>query len=232
MPFIEILDAASPRAFTTLADVKAALGITVTTFDVEIARLIESVSSLIENVTGKVWAADRVRERVAGHGDLYLMLDRRPILSVDSVTLDGSTIAPSAYLINAEAGALFNANGWRYTGLYGGLAELPMPGSGAPLYVVEYTGGHIMPGTMDGATPVASTLPKALQDIAIRGIHLYLAPKLAGDGETRDPTIKAERLGDASITYAVADGGDGLTPDGMIRAWLEAGRWISAPFVS
>lgn len=236
MPFISIVSAASPRGFTTRAAVKAALNIAddVETYDAHIDRLIGSVSNTIERITDRVWPADRVSESIPGGGDFYLLLARRPIIEVHSVTQDGSTVSPSAYSINAEAGALYNQSGWAYSGGRYGLSEFPLPGSGAPTIVVNYTAGYIMPGTVDPDNEEAfleTTLPEGLQEIAIRAVHLLLAPLLEADGEIpRDPNIKAERLGDASISYGMA-AGDSASFESTLRGWLHEGRWIGAPYV-
>jgi hypothetical protein len=80
---------------TTLADVKAWMKITGTAEDAELSRLITAASSGIEKYLGRqLELADYVEER-HGRGGNRLALNEGPVVSVQSVVINGFTIPKS-----------------------------------------------------------------------------------------------------------------------------------------
>lgn len=80
-----------------LADVKAALGITLTTDDTLIQRLVDAASRLVCDYVGTTFPTtpQSVTETRNGTGGVAFPLRSWPVLSVVSVTVDGQAIPPA-----------------------------------------------------------------------------------------------------------------------------------------
>ncbi|WP_339321379.1 phage gp6-like head-tail connector protein [Paenibacillus sp. FSL W8-0194] len=98
-----------------------------------------------------------------------------------------------------DDGRLFRAEGWP---------------QGEHNIQVSYIGGYVLPG--DATEEEPRTLPEPLE----------LACLLLAQQGLRDPSIRSERVGDISITYADA-GEDGRLP-GAVEALISpfVGRWV------
>lgn len=208
MGIVTIIEAAEARFFTTLEDVKAALGISGGDQDTEINRQIAAVSAQIERITGRAFPNDKVSERLNGDGTQTLVLTRRPILELHSAAYRGGEIDTANIIIDADAGILLRETCWPGSALINNLTGLPYPGY-MPDWVIVYTAGYVMPGADN------PTLPADIQSIAIDAINMEL------QRGTRDPGIKSESIGDASYTY---------TDGGLVKYLTDrlcAGRWLS-----
>ncbi|WP_319460085.1 head-tail connector protein [Micromonospora sp. RTP1Z1] len=99
----------------TVDEVKKHLNIelTNTTQDDELLGFIESVTDVIEHVTGPV--VPRSITEVHDGGVEALVLRRRPVLSVTSVTEDGSAVGVDGYKPSLAAGVLYRSSG-RWSG--------------------------------------------------------------------------------------------------------------------
>lgn len=88
--------AASPRDLTTLSDVREFLGITGTTDDVLIQRLITSASDYIQSWLNRSFAVKSYTQKLSGNGGYIQSFSSYPVLSVSSVIIDGITINESS----------------------------------------------------------------------------------------------------------------------------------------
>lgn len=99
-----------------LADVKTYLGYTTTTSDALFSRLITACSAQIEAWCGRVFASAPYIDIQDGDGSDYLILKNRPIISIQSVTLDGDPISASPDGISAgytfDSTTLYYIGGW------------------------------------------------------------------------------------------------------------------------
>jgi hypothetical protein len=81
---------------TVLATVKSWLGITATTDDATLTRLISAASTLIQNYLNRTIAVASYTETRNGNGRNRLTLANTPLVSVQSVTVGAATIQPFA----------------------------------------------------------------------------------------------------------------------------------------
>ncbi len=161
---------------TTLATVKARLGITDSASDATLAAYITAASGLIaaecRRVLGLRTLAETFRYRRPAPVAWRLMLSQ-PVVSVSSITLDGVALTAPEY--ETESGMV------RYLDSAG----MPRPWSGWPV-VITYTTGYALPGSA----------PAALAEICI---GLVVRGYQAG---VRDPSIRREVVeGVGSVDY-------------------------------
>lgn len=114
----DVREAAS-RALVSLADAKRHLNIAAanTAHDAELREHIETTTDVIEDIIGPV-VRRTVTEMFSGRGTAALVLSYIPVISVTSVTEDGSTVAASGYSLGGD-GVLkrvvgYQSAGWRY----------------------------------------------------------------------------------------------------------------------
>lgn len=93
---------------TTLADVKAWMGITVTDQDAVLTRLISAASNYIQSWLNRDLLAADYTERFNGTGTASLMLPNYPVLSVTSVKINGLTIPAGS---DSADGYFFDSDG-------------------------------------------------------------------------------------------------------------------------
>lgn len=99
----------------TLAQVKQHLNIPTgtTTHDSELSAFIESITAVIEQITGPV-VLRQVVERHHG-GQRHVTPLRPPVESITSVTEDGEAVAADGYVLS-DAGLLYRSSGRWYPG--------------------------------------------------------------------------------------------------------------------
>lgn len=182
-----ILNIPSPvtvRNLTTLERVKAELSITDNASDVLLLAKIREASSDI-NARAYADPFEAVTETFWDVGcEEYLVLRRRPNVSITSVTADDVT---ETYRLDAETGLLYglDANGY------------PVPWTSCKSIVVVYSAGYIMPGQ------TGANLEAALEAACIELLQSYWASR------GRDPLIRSEDVpGLGSVTYWVGAVGD------------------------
>jgi hypothetical protein len=148
---LTVLTPASSRALTTLAAVKDEIGITDDTADPRLQRWIDEASERIETYLDRVLASETVREtfRLTGSPGC-LRLARRPVTAIDSIDVDGVTLASDQYEVDAAAGLLYPISGDRrvlwcastvivtHTAGYASVAALPRPIETACLGLVRH----------------------------------------------------------------------------------------------
>lgn len=143
--------ALTKNALTTLAAVKAALGITSSTADDDIRRSINASSSQIEKYCNRSFYYRTVTEEPhAGYGDQYLFVNITPVVGdITTILQDGSAMDSDVYAVsNAGKGEIYRIGStwvWATAGL-GNISRDPYPGGEDPFfYKVTYNGGYVLP---------------------------------------------------------------------------------------
>lgn len=159
---LTVLTAATSRLLTTKDALGLQLGDAVVLAQVDLFdQLIAHASAAVERECGLVLAQQRYREILLRQRDPMLLLKRRPIVEVDSVTLDGT--AYTDYRIEQPgAGILYRRDGW--WGL-GWLAE----------WTVTYVAGFILPSQVAATAPepTGERLPADIEQAVIETIKVW-----------------------------------------------------------
>ncbi len=184
MSMFSIVTAAANRKLTTLENLKTDLGITGSTEDAKLERLIDRVSSMVARYVGVPTASDGsatlALETLAetfwkspwlGGCRKTLILARRPVVEVVSVAVGDTVVDPSGYEIDGAAGIL------RRIGSSWGS---PFSSQDCRSTVVTYKAGWTVPGV------AYFTLPP---DIEGAVVGLIRSARFSAD---RDPAVKSE----------------------------------------
>jgi hypothetical protein len=160
---LSVLTPAADRSLVALAVVKDELGITDAATDTRLTRWIREASATIEGEIGRPLRAEIVQETFRAHHRNHhndwpcadwsyrlnpptgasLLLVRYPIVAIDSIVEDGSTLdADTDYEIDDRAGILYRLSG---------TVRIPWYGQ---TIVVRYTGGW---DTLDAVEPDMQT---------------------------------------------------------------------------
>ncbi len=185
-------------ALTTLALVKDELGITASTYDTVLERMILAASQAIGRFCNRDFRKEAATERLPGSGTLRLVLARTPVTAIASIVDDGTTVGSGTYSIeNAAAGIVVGDAVWRSQDLAVGIGigQEPVPGTGKRALVVTYTGGYVLPGDSTGTRDLPYDLEEAC---IVTVVALYRR-------RGQDRTVVQEQLGDAAQTYASSD---------------------------
>jgi uncharacterized phiE125 gp8 family phage protein len=190
---VTVTDAASSYDLTTLANVKAELGITDSASDALLRRYITGASKAASNYCNRVFAVETVSERfLPGHCYRWvhhsekLQLARFPLITVTSVTEDDTVLTVDTdYLVNSSNGQLTRVSSehisrWLALGI-----------------TVVYSAGY-------------ATVPADLEDAVIRMVTQRHSAK------GRDATLRQESIpGVREATYWIATGEEAgnFTPD-------------------
>lgn len=199
---VTVTQANTDKMLTTLARVKAELDITGTDTnrDMLLNLKILEASDDIEAALGFTVRKETVSELFWFEGGdsapEYLVLDRAPVATITSVTLDDVLLDASRYRIDKETGVLY-----------------ALDASGYPCHwffckgiVVVYSGGYILPAES------GSDLPAGIQGAAVELVSDFWLAK------GRDPSIKSEDIpGVRSTDYWVgAVGEEGELPPRVV----------------
>ncbi len=193
MAVTSIVTAAPGRGFTSVESLKARVD-TGTTPDAILAQDIEAWSLRFEGMADRVLAKERVIETIYGRGLAILLMQRRPIVEIHSITVGETVLEEALYRLDEPGSGMIRLELFeRYdTWLSGddtpGLAHNPAD----TRYVVDYTGGYVLPG-WDGAYG-ARTLPIDIE-LAVIGA---LKVGYGAQGEALAAGLTGERLGDYS----------------------------------
>ncbi len=186
---LTVITPAASHDLTTVAAVKAELALSGSGDDAWLADTITRASATVRRWCNRVFAAETVREtyRLARPVP-ELLLSRLPVVTIASVTVDGSTLASTEYETDTEKGVLYHLDSRRRFLCWS-----------ADVIEVEYTAGFTLPGA------VGRTLPEDVEKAAIALV------KAAYFARTRDPLVKSESVeGVGSTAYWV---GDAMPPD-------------------
>ena len=187
---VAVITPASSHDLTTYGLVALELGLSDgdTSLQARIDPLIAEVSDEIARHCGRTFARQTYTETLEGYGDATLYLTHRPIVSLTSVSLDGTAVDADTYsIISANGGQVaalsdgYPGGRWGYT-------------AGYPRYTVVYTAGYILPGN------AGENLPPALRRVATEVVvdrHIN-----AG----RDTSVTSRSMGDLSVTYSSGAG--------------------------
>lgn len=164
---------------TTLALTKAMLGISGSTEDTILTRLVSSVSARMERYIGRtITSATYTAEIVDSVGQTRIQLRQYPITSVTTVVEDGTTLSASDYTTDANVGQLIRLSG---------TTEIPWA-SGSRIITVTYVAGY-------------STVPKDLEDAATQqAAHEWQKSKAGGFRLMEG----GQQIGPGTTTYVVA----------------------------
>lgn len=185
-------------ALTTLDRVKLELNISGEASDTILTAKINEASSDIEAHISRTLASAGLTERFWGEPYCaeYLILNRHPVGTIASVTVDDVAVDAGEYRLNAETGQLYrlDANGY------------PFVWTWCKDIVVVYTAGYELPGSDN------PTLPAAIEAAAVELVTSYWTAK------GRDPTIRSEDIpGLGAVTYWVgAVGASGELPPSVV----------------
>ena len=209
-----------PEDLTSIAAVAAVLE--VEQGDAKLPRLISAASEAVRQYINRprVHYGASITELARGYGRPRLLLNVTPILTIASITLpDGSLVDPSEYMVeDADAGMVYRAAGWPFTGqLHGGLLYVdPVSGSERPSISVVYAGGWVTPAQAATTPGLPRSLPYDLEEAVI----MTVVARYRGGGV--DPNVASESLGDYSVSYRnpntlIGVGGGGIIPDAAAR---------------
>lgn len=151
---LTILTPAASHRLTTLDAVKAELQIADANSDAWLDALIDQASAAIAAWCGRTFAKETVRETI--HLEIaapFLILTRRPVLSIASLTINGVSMDPTCAEAD-EAGLLYRveSDGRRIAWL---------PGR----YAIDYESGFVLPGE------TGRTLPADIERAAIIAVN-------------------------------------------------------------
>jgi hypothetical protein len=191
---LTVTTAASTYDLTSLANVKAELGIANGTNETVLKRYISGASSAVAQYCNRVFVSETLsenfipsrRDRFVRGGVEPLQLARFPVTAITSVTEDGTTLTMDDYLADNTFGQLTRINDDGF----------PRNWLNAPI-VVEYSAGF-------------ATIPSDVEDAVIRMVTArYLA-------KGRDRSLKQESIpGVIERQWWIATGieAGNMTPD-------------------
>lgn len=186
---VTISSAASVTALTTLERIKAELSIATTAHDAVLGYKIDEASSDIGAHLNRVLARETLSETFWGgiDGIETLMLDRYPVASITSVTVDGVAVDAAEYRLEKESGLLFRLTADGYGSRW----------SAGKSIVVVFEAGYLLPGQQ------GRNLPAALEGAAVDLVASYWSSR------GRDPLVRSQEIpGVISTTYWVGAVGD------------------------
>lgn len=189
----------SATALTTVAEVKDALSITVSTYDGTIARVINAASDWFVRQTGRRFDRGTVTETFTGHGFDKVLLSRFPLVSITSISFKGSALSASDYAIyDANAGIIQKVNGvWLDTSLESfDLRPSPVPGTGPKDYSAVYVGGYYLPAS--GSRDLPYDIEESIIEMS--------ASKYRALG--RDQSVASESVLSYSVSFKDSDVSD------------------------
>lgn len=163
-------------ALTTVAAAKDELGIKDDAQNPVLERLIHTASSLVARHCNRVLHYEAaLQELVPGYGRQLLFLSRTPVVSVATISLDGTTVDSSTYSLRSGlAGLVYREAGWEWTAGYapGLVGPALVAGSEAARYLVTYAGGYVTPVQASG--PLTRNLPYELEQACLYTVvHMH-----------------------------------------------------------
>lgn len=182
--------------FTTLALVTREMQFVDAAEDPFINGLIDEVRDDINRMTGRRWQKETVTEKIQAPVATQLLLTVRPVLSITSVVLNGTTVVNTDYSIqSAGSGLIYNERGWggdRIEGAVDSFSLTPnriaVRGPIFDLTVIYVAGFDMHPE----ATP---NFPKGLQNVANMAVrHLFM-------NRRNDPLVQEHRHAKVSDSY-------------------------------
>ena len=183
----------SSDALTILTSVKTDLGISGSTEDTYLERLIEVASARIKKYCNRTfYYSGAIAEYVPGIHSVFMCLARCPIESITSITYNGAAISADVYSIHsADAGILYNADRWYDTSPeILNISRDPDVGREEKLYYVTYKAGWVTPN-QTGTRTLPHDLEQACIDLVVQKYRT----------KGMNPLIKNESLLSYSVGY-------------------------------
>lgn len=184
---IEIVTPAASTRLTSLAAVKADLGLSGSASDEALGALIDQFSDAIAAWCGRTFGAATVREtqdvsRLCDRRSI--LLERWPVIAVSSITVAGEALASDAYVLDAAKGELlYRGEATRFT-------LWPVGET-----IAVYSTGYALPDDDD------RNLPHDIERACI------LMARSAWTSMGRDPALRSEEsTGVAVFTYFQTNG--------------------------
>lgn len=148
--------ALADNALTTLARLKQFNGIAEadTSQDFKLEFLINSASQEIENILGRKLKKSQYTEKVKGNNRLTIQVKNYPVLDIDSIKINGSTVIQSDYSFD-ESGIIEGTRPWGASGLHYGISNFMVQQS--KNIEITYLAGYVLP--KDETEEVPRTLP-------------------------------------------------------------------------
>ncbi len=214
--------AAGSRMMVSLEDVKTELGISATTSDAKLQRLIIAASQLATGAEGlrrNPWL-ETVLQKLPGRGGQYLKLERWPIQSVTSVTegtgSSPTTVTASTYSIagNARRDRLYRVDGWSWHDRQTPTTFFDVDGP-ALGYNATYVAGWVMPDQITAWSAAVSAAASAWFSAAVGddsepsdNPFIFQADSsggTTGSSEPTWPTVIGGTVTDNGITWTAYD---------------------------
>ncbi len=197
---LSVTTAATETKLTTLDRVKSELNIVGGDNDTILNAKIDEASSDAEASLGftvpRVTAAETFWHSETMEWPEYLVLNRTPIVSIDSVVLDGDTVDSSLYRYDGDTGQLYalTSTGFPWRWLF------------YKSIVVSYTGGYLLPGQ------AGRNLPAGIEGAVVDMVQSFWLAK------GRDPLLKRVDIpGLVSREWWVGNVGEsGELPPGIV----------------
>lgn len=163
----------------------------------EADELVEEASQAFCKIAEREFAyVEEHTELVKGFGRVHLVLTRTPVLSVDSVTYQGSVIDPGSYFVSdSELGLLTKTSGyWPWTApTTKFIQDTRRAGQERALISVVYSSGYVTRGQATGGLPM--TLPREIE----RAVLDYAVTLYRGGG--RDRSVASRTVPRGSVAF-------------------------------
>ncbi len=191
-----IIATTTPREssdLTSLAKVKARLGITDGSSDAVLNELITAASLHVETITGRTFARERITEVVPGYGTQFLQLCRTPVKTIHSILQASEPVIDhDINKSNLQQGAIFREVGWEWKPMmWWDLSGHYRPGTENPEFVVDYTSGYSLPSYITDTSP--PVLPGDVEQYVIELITNWFNSRSA-DGTEKVKSLRIETL--------------------------------------
>lgn len=194
---ITVVTPTDSRDLTTLEAVKDRLVICDNANDAVLNRLIKESTDYIYRLTCRFFARETVIEKVKGFDNTQLMVSRTPIVSITSITDDNGEPVIDFEIDDKDAGLIYRENGWQWQpSRWFAASPVIVPNTEKKNYTVTYEGGYYTPGSAQGVRD----LPYDLESLAIDYVQFVYIDSIDGD-----PTVKAHKVGDISVTKGSMD---------------------------
>lgn len=162
-----------------LADLKAELGVTGSAQDARLTSLLRQASDTIETLCDRRFERRTLTETFAQplwpRTSRTLLLAAWPVIGDAVVTLAGTVLASTEYVLDADTGTLTRSS-------YGIGYGSPWGYDWGGTVTVAYTGGYILPGEDDYTLP--GDIERCCLELAMRNYHQ----------SGRDPTLRSETV--------------------------------------
>ena len=179
---LTVTTAAPKTRLTTVARVKAELGITASTDDTLLGDLVDRASAAIVSYCHRVFAREAIYETMGGFGDIHMQLGRTPIAGTPSTVYQNEGDTGTGTLLtdwsvgDKMRGWLYRRLGWTWTAQRnGGLMAsggwldngFPLANQEEPQFQVTYVAGYLMPEqNMTPTTVSVSSTDNSFNDSA------------------------------------------------------------------